>query len=132
MNEYGLNYEYFQKKLEIIVRDARTYAPGEMARVLARLSKTAHSNVILTEPEFNTPENIHKNDKFFSHDEAAATEDKIKKLKERLEITESVIISKGKSRDEARGIVVTWDTMLMESYEIAAGLKTEIKELEGE
>jgi hypothetical protein len=130
-NKYGLDYEYFQKKLEIIIRDARSYEPNEMARELARLSRTADEDVILTEAEFNTPANIHKNEKVFSHDEGAVKEDNIKKLKDKLEISESIIRSKGKSRDEAREIVVTWDKMLLRSHKISDNIRSEIEELEG-
>ena len=52
-NKYGLDYKYFQEKLELIIRDAPRYSPSEMARELARLSKTADDGVIYTEAEFN-------------------------------------------------------------------------------
>lgn len=50
-NEYGLDVDYFQKKLKLIVRDADRYTPDEMARELARLSVTADKKVI-NEKEF--------------------------------------------------------------------------------
>jgi len=53
-NEYELDYKYFERKLQLIIRDASRYTPGEMARSLARLSATADKNVIL-EPEFQPP-----------------------------------------------------------------------------
>lgn len=53
-NEYGLDYKYFEGKLQLIIRDASRYTPGEMARSLARLSATADKNVNL-EPEFQLP-----------------------------------------------------------------------------
>ena len=50
-NEYGLDYRYFAKKLELIQRDISRYTPDELARELARLSKTADAKV-LAESEF--------------------------------------------------------------------------------
>ena len=52
VNEYGLNVEYFKKKLRLVIRDAYRYTPDEMARELARLSVTANKKVI-KEKEFN-------------------------------------------------------------------------------
>jgi len=52
-NKYGLDCDYFEKKLKLIVRDACNYTPAEMARELARISISADSNVIFTEKEFN-------------------------------------------------------------------------------
>lgn len=52
VNEYGLDVEYFKKKLRLVVRDAYRYTPKEMARELARLSVTANKEVI-KEKEFN-------------------------------------------------------------------------------
>jgi hypothetical protein len=128
-NKYGLDYEYFQKKLEMIVRDARSYEPNEMARELARLSRTADDDVILTEAEFNTPANIHKNEKVFSHDENELLEVKIKKLKDRLEVSDAVIRSKANSRREANAQVISWDAMLKESYEISDDIRAELYDL---
>jgi hypothetical protein len=128
-NKYGLDYEYFQKKLEMIVRDARSYEPNEMARELARLSRTADEDVILTEAEFNTPANIHKNEKVFSHDENELLEVKIKKLKDRLEVSDAVIRSKANSRREANAQVISWDAMLKESYEISDDIRAELYDL---
>jgi hypothetical protein len=51
-NGYGLDVDYFRKKLRIIVRDADRFTPEEMARALARLSVTAASYV-LNEEEFS-------------------------------------------------------------------------------
>lgn len=51
-NEYGLDHHYFTEKLEIIQRDISRYTPDELARELARLSRTADAKV-LAEPEFN-------------------------------------------------------------------------------
>ena len=42
---------YFTKKLEIVLRDVKMYAPDEMARELIRLGRTADS-AVLSEPEF--------------------------------------------------------------------------------
>ena len=47
-----LDTDYFAKKLELIQRDLLWYSAEELARELARLSKTADAKV-LTEPEFN-------------------------------------------------------------------------------
>ena len=43
MNEYGLNYKYFNKNLERIIRYSKSYTPNEMRRVLARLANVAES-----------------------------------------------------------------------------------------
>lgn len=51
-NEYGLDVDYFNRKLSQIVRDVRSYAPAEMARALARLVVVADESV-LSEPEFS-------------------------------------------------------------------------------
>lgn len=51
-NEYGLDVDYFKKKLKLVVRDADRYTPDEMARELARLSVAADKKV-LKEKEFN-------------------------------------------------------------------------------
>ena len=40
-NEYGLDADYFKKKLTLIVRDISQYTPSEMYRELIRLSLTA-------------------------------------------------------------------------------------------
>ena len=51
MNINGLDANYFAKKLKLIHRDINDYTPRELARELARLSRTADKNV-LHEPEF--------------------------------------------------------------------------------
>lgn len=50
-NEYGLDVDYFRKKLGLVVRDAYRYTPDEMARELLRLSHSASPEVVI-EPEF--------------------------------------------------------------------------------
>lgn len=37
-NEYGLDVDYFKKKLELILRDVGNYTPDEMYRELSRLA----------------------------------------------------------------------------------------------
>ena len=51
VNEYGLDVDYFKKKLRLVVRDAYRYTPAEMARELARLGVTADKKII-NEKEF--------------------------------------------------------------------------------
>jgi hypothetical protein len=51
MNEYGLDYKYFQRKCSILARDARDYKPDEMARALLRLASVA-DKAVLNETEF--------------------------------------------------------------------------------
>ena len=48
-NEYGLDADYFKKKLEAVLRDVRHYTPQEMARELHRLSMTADENTVCQE-----------------------------------------------------------------------------------
>tara|TARA_R110000737_G_scaffold77744_1_gene108981 strand:+ start:2314 stop:2526 length:213 start_codon:yes stop_codon:yes gene_type:complete len=59
-NKYGLDYKYFQRKLKLIIRDAKNYTPDEMARELARMSQAADKSVIQSEDEFywQHPESI--------------------------------------------------------------------------
>ena len=52
VNRYGVDRDYFTKKLEIIIRDMRDYTPSELARSLGRLAMTANSET-MREPEFN-------------------------------------------------------------------------------
>lgn len=52
-NRYGVDTCYFEKKLKSVLRDIANYTPDELARELARLSKTADPEVILEEKEFN-------------------------------------------------------------------------------
>jgi len=52
-NRFGVDRDYFTKKLEIIIRDMRDYIPAELARSLARLAAVADGEV-LQEAEFNT------------------------------------------------------------------------------
>ena len=52
VNRYGVDRDYFTKKLEIIIRDMRDYTPSELARSLGRLAITANSET-MREPEFN-------------------------------------------------------------------------------
>lgn len=51
INEYGLDVDYFKRKLNLVLRDADRYTPDEMARELARMSVVANSEVI-KEKEF--------------------------------------------------------------------------------
>lgn len=52
VNRYGVDRDYFTKKLEILIRDIRDYTPAELARSLGRLAITADSET-MREPEFN-------------------------------------------------------------------------------
>lgn len=40
-NKYGLDAEYFKKKMKLIVRDVDNYSPNEMFNELSRLSLVA-------------------------------------------------------------------------------------------
>lgn len=51
-NQFGLDADYFNQKLGLLLRDMRHYTPDELARQLARLSKAADGDVLL-EPEFS-------------------------------------------------------------------------------
>lgn len=51
-NQYGLDADYFRRKLERVLRDVNSYRPDEMARELARMARTADEKV-LREPEFS-------------------------------------------------------------------------------
>jgi hypothetical protein len=119
-NEYGLDYNYFQRKLELVVRDARNYTPDEMARELARLSKAADSNVILTESEFNVSV------------KPVVKVPEIEHLKNKLERAQSVIRAKTNSRFAVLEQVAHWDQMLADETAFADGIKAEIAELEME
>lgn len=50
-NQYGLDADYFRRKLERVLRDVNSYRPDEMARELARMARTA-DEAVLREPEF--------------------------------------------------------------------------------
>lgn len=52
-NRYGLDADYFTKKMQLIIRDIDNYKPSEFARELARMAKTADEKV-LNENEFQT------------------------------------------------------------------------------
>lgn len=53
-NQYGLDNDYFERKIAILHRDGlRNWRPDELARELARMSRTADKSVML-EPEFET------------------------------------------------------------------------------
>lgn len=52
VNRYGVDRDYFIKKMEIIIRDMADYTPSELARSLGRLAVTANSET-MREPEFN-------------------------------------------------------------------------------
>lgn len=51
-NQYGLDADYFRRKLERVLRDVNSYRPDEMARELARMARTA-DEAVLREPEFS-------------------------------------------------------------------------------
>ena len=51
-NIYGLDTDYAEKKLKLILRDLDNYTPDEFAREMARLSMWADEHVIKHEPEF--------------------------------------------------------------------------------
>lgn len=51
-NEYGLDADYFRRKLERVLRDVKSYKPDEMARELARMARTADEET-LRESEFS-------------------------------------------------------------------------------
>ena len=40
-NEYGLDHDYFRKKLKCVVRDSKQYTPDEMLNELSRLMMVA-------------------------------------------------------------------------------------------
>ena len=40
-NEYGLDHDYFRKKLKCVVRDSKCYTPDEMFNELSRLMMVA-------------------------------------------------------------------------------------------
>lgn len=49
-NEYGLNVDYFKKKLELVLRDIHSYTPAEMYRELKRLSEaTDYQHIMIKE-----------------------------------------------------------------------------------
>lgn len=50
-NRYGVKVDYFTRKLGELVRDLADYPPDELARALARLSRTADP-AVMGEPEF--------------------------------------------------------------------------------
>lgn len=54
-NRYGLDVSYFDSLLARVARDLSDYTPGEFAREMARMSRTADEKVLL-EPEFNAEE----------------------------------------------------------------------------
>jgi hypothetical protein len=54
-NQYGLDNDYFERKIAILHRDGlRNWTPDELARELARMSRTADA-AVMREPEFSTP-----------------------------------------------------------------------------
>lgn len=57
VNRYGVDRDYFTKKLEILIRDMRDYTPAELARSLGRLAMTADSET-MQEPELNTAQAV--------------------------------------------------------------------------
>lgn len=54
-NEYGLDVSYFQKIIKRELLDIRRQTPSDLARVLARMSRTADPSVMF-EPEFRALE----------------------------------------------------------------------------
>lgn len=57
MNRYGVDRDYFTKKLEILIRDMDNYTPAELARSLGRLAMTADSET-MQESEFNAAQAV--------------------------------------------------------------------------
>ena len=53
-NEYGLDVDYFERLIKRELSDIRSQTPNDLARVFARMSKTADESVIFFEDEFNT------------------------------------------------------------------------------
>ena len=54
-NRYGVDTDYFKRIIDRELNHGlENYTPDELARVFARMSKTAHAGVLL-EPEFNPP-----------------------------------------------------------------------------
>jgi len=51
-NEYGLDHDYFRKKLKLVVRDSKMYAPDEMFHELSKLvvvaAHQANLDVLIT------------------------------------------------------------------------------------
>ena len=51
-NEYGLDHDYFRKKLKLVVRDSKMYTPDEMFNELSRLvvvaAHQANLDVLIT------------------------------------------------------------------------------------
>lgn len=54
VNRYGVDADYFARKLSLVLRDLADFKPDELARALARLSRTADA-AVLAEPEFSRP-----------------------------------------------------------------------------
>lgn len=50
-NHYGIDANYFQKKLHLVLRDFASFKPDELARTLFRLGKVA-DEAVLAESEF--------------------------------------------------------------------------------
>ena len=40
-NKYGLDHDYFRKKLKLVVRDSKSYTPDQMFNALSRLMMVA-------------------------------------------------------------------------------------------
>jgi hypothetical protein len=51
-NRYGVDVDYFEKWIKRSLSDLSNYKPDELARELARMARTADSEV-LREPEFS-------------------------------------------------------------------------------
>lgn len=58
-NRYGLDVNYLTRKMLRLIRDMGNFKPDEMARELARMSKTADA-VVMAEPEFNGTSVLHQ------------------------------------------------------------------------
>ncbi|MDG3721567.1 hypothetical protein L5B98_05785 [Pseudomonas aeruginosa] len=56
-NRYGVDAEYFQKKLHLVLRDFASFKPDELARALFRLGKVA-DEAVLAESEFAQAEQV--------------------------------------------------------------------------
>ena len=60
-NEYGLDHDYFRKKLKLVVRDSKMYTPDEMFNELSKLvvvaAHQANLDVLITTKPFKEVHN---------------------------------------------------------------------------
>lgn len=59
-NNYGLDADYFHKKLKLVLTGINSYTPDELARELGRLAWTASSKAALE--DFKVLEYLHRED----------------------------------------------------------------------